>query len=689
VKITKYFNRDLSWLSFNKRVLEESADANVPLFERIKFLAIYSSNLDEFFRVRVAALRSLIDIDRKRINKELGVDPENLLKNILKEVNNQLNEFGRINRNELIPALQENGFILYSDEPFQKKHRKAVKQYFRNKVLSYLQPVIINQDVKEPPFLVNRALYFIVELYKTGDETKAPIYATLNIPTSHLPRYFELPTVDGIHYYIHLDDIILRNVDFLFPGYEIISCHSVKLNRDADLHIEDEYAGDLVEKIRSQLKSRNLGVPSRFLYDNTMPDHVLSFLVKTYSLKEEDMVPGGRYHNRYDMMSLPNPLGSKFENKRQKPIEKRALENVISLFDAIAEKDHMLHFPYQSYDYVLRFFNEAAIDPYVKEIKATFYRVASDSFIMNALISAAKNGKKVTVFVELKARFDEENNLKWAEKMQQEGVKIIYSIPGLKVHAKMALAVRDAGEGQQEFAFLGTGNFNEKTASIYADHGLLTCHKGITSEISRVFKFLYKRKDVGKLKHLLVSQFNIVDRLKGMIDREIDHAKKGEMGHVIIKLNNLEESGMIDKLYEASNAGVKIELIIRGICGVIPGIAGMSENITIRRIVDRYLEHARIFMFHNNGDDELYMGSADWMSRNLFKRVEVVFPIYDAEAKLEIKKMISLQLQDNVKARRIDQHHNNLPIAPQKAEVRSQTAFYKWLKSREVIDDDE
>lgn len=680
----KYFDRDLSWLSFNKRVLEEAGDQLVPVYGRIKFLAIYSANLDEFFRVRVAALRSIANIGKKKINKELGLNPDQLLKQILSEVNDQLNEFGRIDRGELIPALQENNIIIYGDEPLLKKHRKVLRQYFKSKVLSYLQPVVINEGIKTPPFLNNRALYFIVELTKTGDEKKRPVFSTLNIPTDHLSRYFEFPSIKGIHYYIHLDDIILRNIDFLFPGYEVISCHSVKLNRDADLHIEDEYSGDLVEKIRKQLSSRNLGVPSRFLYDSAMPEHMLDFLIKTYELTQEDIVSGGRYHNRSDMMSFPNPLGSKLEYKKQKPIEKRGLENVVSLFEAVEERDYMLHFPYQSYDYVLRFFNEAAIDPTVKEIKATFYRVASDSFIMNALISATKNGKKVTVFVEVKARFDEVNNLMWAEKMQEEGVSIIYSIPGLKVHAKMALVIRETEDGEKAFAFLGTGNFNEKTASIYADHGLLTCHDGIISEMNKVFKFLYKRKEVGQLDHLLVSQFNIIDRFKEMIDREIAHATNGRKGHIIIKVNNLEEASMIDKLYEASGAGVKVELIIRGICAVIPGVEGMSENITVRRIVDRYLEHARIFMFLNDGKDELYMGSADWMSRNLFKRIEVVFPIYDDEAKLEIKKLISLQLSDNTKARMLDEFHNNTHTEESGELVTSQSDFYKWLKKREV-----
>lgn len=680
---SKYFDRDLSWLSFNKRVLEEAGDQRVPLYERIKFLAIYSSNLDEFFRVRVATLRSIADIDKKKINKQIGVNPKELLKQILAEVNTQLNEFGRISREELMPALEENNIIIYKDEQLIKKHRKVINQYFKSKVLSYLQPVIINKEMKTPPFLNNRALYFILELNKAGDEEKESIYATLNIPTEHLPRYYELPEIDGVYYFIHLDDVILHHIDFLFPGYEVISCNSVKLNRDADLLIEDEYSGDLVEKIKKQLNSRNIGVPSRFLYDNDMPPHILDFLIKTYKLQEEDIVPGGRYHNRSDLMSLSNPSGSKLEYKRQRPIEKRALENVVSLFEAIEERDHILHFPYQSYDYVLRFFNEAAIDPYVKEIKATFYRVASDSFIMNALISAAKNGKKVTVFVELKARFDEENNLKWAKKLEQEGIIIIYSIPGLKVHAKMALVIREKESVKREFAFLGTGNFNEKTASIYTDHGLLTSNAEIAKEMNKVFLFLYKRKPVENLKHLLVSQFNIVDRFYELIDREIKHVQEGKEGHIIIKLNNLEDQGMIDKLYEASSAGVRVELIVRGICRLIPGVADVSENITVRRLVGRFLEHARIFVFNNIGEQEIFMGSADWMGRNLYKRVEVIFPIYNKEAKEEILKLLELQLADNVHARLLDQSYNNVVVTSNDTKIKAQSDFYKWLKERE------
>ena len=682
-KDKQYFDRDLSWLSFNKRVLEEATDISQPLYERIRFLGIYSSNLDEFFRVRVTRLKSIANINKK-VNKQFATCRHKVLQQILEEVNGQLSELDRINREELIPELKAHNIVLYQSEPLHKKHKKAIKRYFRNEVLPYLQPVIIHEEIENPPFLENRVLYFVVELIKIGADTKTPAFAILNIPTPSLPRYLSLPKIEQTYYYIHLDDIIYQHLDFLFPGYEVKSGYSIKLNRDAKLNIEEEYSGDLVEKIRKQLRTRSAGMPSRFLYDRAMPDCVLDFLICTYHLRKEDIVSGGKYHNRSDMMSLPNPFSPKLEYKKQVPIDKQSLENVVSIFEAIQKRDYLLHFPYQSYHYVLRFFNEAAIDVNVKEIKATFYRVASDSFILNALISAAKNGKKVTVFLELQARFDEENNLKWTEKLAKEGVVLFYNIPSLKVHAKMALVIKDTDEGEQGFAFLGTGNFNEKTASTYADHGLLTSHAGIVKEVNRVFMHLYKRKPVGKLVHLLVSKFNMIDQFHVLINREISHAQNGKDGRIIIKINNLEDKGMIDKLYQASCAGVKVELIIRGICGAVPGIPKMSENITVRRLVGRYLEHARIFIFHNLGKQEVFMGSADWMERNFYRRIEVVFPIYDPVAKEEILKLLELQLSDNTKARILDQYQNNVPVIFAGKKIKAQRDFYKWLKSREV-----
>jgi len=412
-----------------------------------------------------------------------------------------------------------------------------------------------------------------------------------------------------------------------------------------------------------EIKKRNLGVPSRFLYDRSMSEDLLQKCKEAFSLSEEDLVAGGEYHSLFDFLKFPNPIGQSLEFDKQEPLRNNKIEKHRSIFSAIDESDQMLHFPYHSYNYILQFFNQAAIDPRVTDIKVTFYRMASNSLIGNALISAAKNGKNVTVFIELKARFDEENNLIWAEKMQSQGVKIIYSIPGLKVHAKVALVKMKTPQGtKKNYSFFGTGNLNEKTATIYGDHGLLTCNKVMGEELDELFKYLYKRTPPKTFKNLLVSQFNIIDRFYELIDREIDHVKNGKVGHIIIKLNNIEDNGMIDKLYEASRVGVKIEMIVRGICCVIPGVENMSENITIRRIVGRYLEHARIFWFSNDGKDELFMGSADWMKRNLKSRIEVTFPVYDKNLTLDVKKILNLQLRDNTKAVILDKNQKNNPI---------------------------
>jgi len=676
----KYHNRDISWLSFNYRVLMEAADPDVPLYERLKFLAIYSSNLDEFFRVRVASLRSIVDIDKKKINKKFIKKPVDILEELLTEVNKQLEEFGSIKRALLLPALKKEGIVLYRDESIEEEHRNFVEHYFKSKVLSYMQPIIFSIGrSKKKLFLENRALYLIVEIKNESDECH---YAHIKIPTGDLPRFVRLPKIGKMYYYIAVDDIIKENINFLFPGYEVLGFYSVKLNRDADLNIEDEFSGDLVKKIQKQIKKRNLGVPSRFLYDRKMPGHVLDIIVDKFQLNEEDIVPGGTYHNMNDLMDLENPLRPKLESEPMPPIKLTFLENGYSIYDQIEKEDVLLHFPYQSYDYVLQFFNEAALNPNVVEIKATFYRIASNSFISNALISAAHNGKKVTVFVEIKARFDEQNNLLWAEKMKKAGVSIIYSIPGLKVHAKVALVKKKGKDGEIcKYGFFGTGNFNEKTASIYADEALLTTDEQMTSELDDLFLYLDKKKEEVSFSKLLVSQFNIVDSLTKYIDNEIANVKAGKKARIVAKLNNLEDDYIIGKLYEASNAGVEIELIVRAICCIIPGIKGMSENIKVRRIVDKFLEHSRVYYFYNGGEENTFMGSADWMKRNLYRRIEVVFPVHDKLAREEILKMLDIQLNDNVKATYIDKDLRNVRVKNNKPSVRSQEAFYNWLKT--------
>ncbi len=676
----KYYNRDLSWLGFNKRLLMEAANAKVPLYERIKFLAIFSSNLDEFFRVRVASIKSLSALNKKKINKNIGFEPAALLEEIHQEVDAQQQEFGRIFRDEILPALAEKNIVLYRELPTSEIHKRFVANYFRTRVLAYLQPVILKDDGKSH-FLENRNLYFVTEL-KRPDTDKEVYYGLVNIPSNELSRFLSLPSLgDANEYYLFIDDAIRLNMHTVFPGYEVRSCYSVKLNRDADLQIEDEYAGDLIDKIKRHLSKRHIGAPSRFLYDEAMPQSMLLFLKKTLDLKDEEMISGGKYHNFYDFFALPNPLKPALQEAPMPPIAHRALDDSDSFFDALDEQDFMLHFPYQSYNNVLRFFNEAAIDPFVTEIKVTVYRIASNSLIANALISAVKNGKKVTVFVEVKARFDEANNLRWAAAMQEAGVKIIYSIPGVKEHAKIALITRIKDGEKNRYAFYGTGNFNEKTASIYADHGLFTANQAMNKELKSVFKFLGKRDEKPNLQHLLVAQINLQEVLLQAIDQEIEKAKAGKKAYIIIKLNNLEDEVMIDKLYEASQAGVNIDLIIRGICCLRPGIKGLSENIRAIRIVDVFLEHARVFVFHNEGNPKVYLGSADWMKRNLYRRVEVVYPVYDRALKAEMLHILQLQLQDSTKAVVLNENLENLRIDNQE-EGRAQLDIYNWLKEK-------
>ena len=679
----KYFNRDLSWLTFNYRVLQEAQSMDVPLFERLKFLAIYSSNQDEFFRVRVASIRSLLDINKKKINKILDFKPDELLHQIHVKVQDQLLEYGDTIQNQVLLGLEKSGVFILSPDQLNEDQRADCLYYFKTKVLSFLQPYLFGHTNRDP-FLNNRELYFAIRLKNKFSGNIE--YAYLNIPSNVLRRFYQLPSPNVQFHYIFIDDIVSMHLDFVFPDYEVLECHSIKMNKNADLNIEDEFSGDLVEKIQKQIQKRNLGVPSRFLYHKEMSNELKDYLQKALDLMDEDLVSGGQYHSLFDFFQLPNPIGASIEYEKLTPLRNKRIDSHRSIFSAIEESDQMLHFPYHTYNYILQFFNQAASDPHVSEIKVAFYRIASDSLIGNALMSAARNGKKVTAFIELKARFDEENNLRWAEKMQNAGVGIIYSIPGLKVHAKVALIKRKTESGEMKtYSFFGTGNLNEQTASLYADHGLLTSNQKMGAELDDLFKYLYRRKPPKEFKHLLVSQFNIIDGFFGLIDREIDHAKNGRPAHIIIKLNNLEERGMIDKLYEASQAGVKIDMIVRSICCLVPGVPGLSENIVVRRIVGRYLEHARVFWFNNDGNDEVYMGSADWMKRNLHSRIEVNFPIENKVLKSQITELLKLQLQDNTKAVILDQEQNNIRVKVKEGQklYNAQIDMYHLIKKWE------
>lgn len=681
----QFLNRDLSWLSFNKRVLEIANDCDLPLYERIRFLAIYASNLDEFYRVRIGTYKRFTALPPEE-KKNLRENPDGILKKINREVNKQHVLFSDVFEHCIIPELQENDIILLRDENLCKKHQQFVKDFFQDNLLPHIQPMLLlKQQIK--PFLQNNAIYLAIKLFRRErqndtNETQQTHYAILKVPCHRFPRFIELPRLNGKHYIMFLDDVVRQRMKAFFPGYKIDSSFSFKLSRDADLLIQDEYSGNLIAMIEANLKKRETGFPSRFLYDESIPQDFLHFLQDSFDLLENDMLKGGKYLNFQDFFHFPNPKHPNLENPPHQELSVKELKGSSkSIFKIIRRKDRILHFPYQSYKYVIRFLNEAALHPNVTEIKATQYRVASNSAVVNALINAARNGKKVSVFVELKARFDEESNLRFAREMQKAGIQIIYSIPGVKVHAKMVLAITNKNKS---YAYLSTGNFNEKTAKIYTDHGFFTSKKSTIQELKQLFNYLENKTSGYQFKELLVGRFNLKSDLIRFIDQEIMNAKNGQKAYILLKMNGLQNRQMITKLYEASENGVKVDLILRGICCLKPNQV-YSKNIRIIRIVDRFLEHARVFLFHNNGKELLYLSSADWMNRNLNRRIECAFPIHDSEIKQEIIHILKLQLADNTTARILNENLDHMPVPKKENEpkIRAQKAIAKFLKEKQ------
>ena len=669
----RYFNRDLSWLKFNERVLEESLDPLLPVYEKIKFIAIHASNLDEFYRVRVAQLETLQKTGE--INEEEQMPYSEILSLVRKEAAQQTRYLRKILAGTVVPQLEENGIVLYQHEDqIIAKHLDFIHEYFNTHVLSFIQPVWLN--VTTAPFLEDRQLYFICQasLKEVRDELML-----VNIPSQSLPRFIVLPALGKTHYIIYLDDIVRLGIRHFLKTYKVKGIWSIKLNRNADLGLDEEH-GEIANQMRLRLRQRAFGDPSRFQHDNEMPKSVVNICEQYFKLEKEEITATGRYQQMADFFSFPNPVVGMPMLAKWKPLKKKGLGAHPTYFDALDEKDYILHFPYQSYDHVLIFFNQVVLDPFVTEIRATFYRVASNSHIVNALISASKNGKKVTAFVEVKARFDEANNLLWAEKMTAVGIQIHYSLPDIKVHAKTAMITRIKDGVRKTYGYYGTGNFNEKTSGIYSDIGLLTANSEMNEELKQVFNYLYNQVQPGDLRHLLVSPFYMIDRFKEMIRSEMEQVKSGNKGHIIIKLNNLEDQEMIEALYDASNAGVKIDLIVRSVCRLRPGVAGMSENIRVLRVVGRHLEHCRVFIFHNGGESKVYLGSADWMQRNLRSRVEVVFPVYNEEAKKEILQFIKIQLSPYEKTAKLNKNLESVRFTEKQSKgYDAQEAFYDYL----------
>jgi len=685
-----YFNRDISWLSFNYRVLEEAYDNSLPLYERIKFLAIYSNNLEEFYRVRVSYYRGLIRELPNGHPKLKMVQPEKILREINRIVSIHQTEFHKLFNDSIIPDLEEKGiYLLEYNDNLDEKQKKAISTIFKHEILTAIQPVLlVKKRVK--PFLKTGNVYIVLKLYVRSKSFKnykrgtRPQYALIKLPTDHgVSRFIEIESDDDKNYIMFLEDVIMSNVHKVLPGYHIDNWFSIKITRDADLEYEDFDGEDLIEVIENIETTRAIGEPNRFQYDASMPKNMLQFLMETFDIDERNLVKGGRTHNFRDFFNFPNPLSPELEHNKFTPLRVAELEETNSILAAMEKRDFMLHFPYQTFDYFINFLNEAATNPDVEEIQTTQYRVASKSAVVEALISAALNGKKVTVFVELKARFDEENNLQYARAMKQAGINIIYSIPGLKVHAKLAMVTKKHkdGEGQQRYAFLGTGNFNEKTARLYGDHGFLTTEQALIDDLIQLFQYLKDQSTPVNFRHVLVPNINMVETFDQLINTEVEQAKLGKKAYMCLKMNGLEDPVMIDKIYRASENGVKIDLIVRGICRVIPE-KPYSKNIRVIRIVDRFLEHARVFWFHHRGENLMYMGSADWMRRNLYRRIECIFPIHNIEIKQEMIDILNIQLHDNIKARLVNKEMENTHIPINNNPVQSQVAIFKYLKNK-------
>lgn len=676
-----YIHRDISWLAFNYRVLQEAKDPAVPLFERLKFLAIYSSNLDEFFRVRVANHRSLLRTGKKT-RTSLDFEPAEILDKILSIVNAQQEEFSHIFEKQIIPELAKSGINILRRKKLNEEQKTFIEDYFKDNMLPFVQPVLLVGN-KIKPFLNTGALYLAMHLQDTSKLDADPEYAIVKIPSDHLPRFIELsPRIEGEHDVILIDEIVRHNVRNLFPGYEIVDTYSIKLTRDAELYIDDEYSGDLISKIKKSLNKRNVGVASRMVHDRFVPSEMMDYLSKVFELSQYDKLPEGRYHNNADFFGFPKYGMTHHMDGAQPPLAVDYLMHGDSIFDIIREKDQFLHVPYQSYDPVLRFFEDAADDPDVTHIKIIQYRVAKKSRIMDALRKAVKNGKQVTAFVEIKARFDEAANLLWAERLEEAGVTVHYSMPGVKVHSKLALVRKIEEDKARLYAYVSTGNFHEDTAKIYSDLGIFTADKRITSEAARLFTYLEtKTKPKKNFEYLGVGQFNLKPLLIKLIKKEIANAEAGKKARIVLKMNSIHDEEMISLLYEASQKGVQVQMIIRGICSLVPGVKGVSDKIEAISIVDRYLEHARIFWFHNKGDEKVYISSADWMVRNLHRRIETMVPILDEDIKNTVKELMNIQLYDNVKARYIHKTRNNeYRTETTDLAVRSQVETYYYMK---------
>jgi polyphosphate kinase len=670
-----YINRELSWLQFNARVLQEAADKSVPLIERLRFLGIFSNNLDEFFKVRYATVKRIDEAGKAGKSELGGIKASELLEKITQVVIKQQSESLGI-LNDIQKNLEDEGIYIINESQIDDSQHDFIKNYFIQNVSPALVTIILN-DLVDLPILKDSAAYLAVRMNLENNEKQ---FALIEIPRS-MDRFVVLPKKDNKDYIIILDDLLRYCLNDIFNifDYKSITAHMIKITRDGELDFDSDLSKSFIEKISDSVKHRQVGEPVRFVYDKTIDKETLGYLMAKMGIDSNDsVIPGGRYHNRRDYMGFPS-LGRTdllYDKIKALPVKGLSLEE--SIFNTIAKKDYLLYTPYHTFSYVVKFLREAALDPKVKTIKITIYRLAQISHVASSLINAAKNGKKVTVSIELQARFDEQANIDYAEQMQDEGVNLLFGVSGLKVHSKMCVIEREESTKLKRYGFISTGNFNESTAKIYTDFTLFTCNQKILKDLNKVFNFFEINYRIYRYKHIITSPHYTKAKLFKLIDKEIENVKQGKPAYIKLKLNSISSYAMVDKLYEASRAGVKIQMIVRGLCCLIPGVEGMSENIEVISIIDKFLEHTRLYIFCNDNDEKVYISSADWMTRNIENRVEVTCPIYDEDIKQELLDIFDICWSDNVKSRILNKNQNNRYKRNNLPKVRTQFATYDY-----------
>lgn len=674
--------RDVSWLLFNERVLQEALDKSNPLIERLRFLGIFSSNMDEFFRVRYASIKrlsQLSDTPKKRLG---DTAPSDLLAEITEKVMYMQSRAQQVN-DMLLQELEDQGIAFVDEKSLTAGQQEYVHKMFIEKISPTIFTLILT-DKKNVPELKDKSIYLAIKLIKDS-QPDDPQYALIEVPSELVGRFWELPKY-GKQYVMYLEDVIRYNLEYIFFIYDFdrIEAHTVKITRDAELDLDDDVSKGFLEKMSKSVKLRRIGDPVRFVYDKEISSDMLQFLMQRMDLDSYDsLIPGGRYHNKKDYIKFPNIGEKSLEFDELPPLHHPELDMDRSILNVIRNKDVLLFMPYHSFSYLIRTLREAALDPKVVSIQATLYRLADKSRVISALVNAAKNGKQVTVVIELRARFDEEANIKWTQELQTEGVHVIFGVPGLKVHSKLFLISRQEEHGIRHYASIGTGNFNESTSKLYTDYHLLTANPEITREVEKVFSFLQSNYKRFKYNHLFVSPHGSRKAYLKLIDREISHAKRGHKAGIFLKLNSLCDVKLIEKLYEASSYGVQIRLIIRGICSLVPGIKGLSENIQAISVIDRFLEHSRVLIFENGGNPAYYLSSADWMPRNLDYRVEVSVPVLDEGIKRQLRDHLEIIWKDNVKSRWHNEEQNNAYRKIKGPRIRSQYALYEYVKNQQ------